>query len=360
MNTASSGRRDPDDRSDAEATELDELRGLAADRLGHLFANVVEVDAEPAQGPPLVARQRDRLQVRQDRRDLVVGAVGDQGADRLGPAGQHDRGNEHLGVVGAELFGARCHAGAPEVDESEGLVDDDQMLLVDRAVGDPGAVERVDELPQLAQRRPRLWAAEPAIGWCVRADHTVGFDEQRPGPAQDEQGVVGLGGAGDHHGVGGDPCLPGEQREQRLVLHLSQAAESDGRSGAAEPDRALDRREHRRVVGVTSVDLDDQLAAVGCGGGHRELAGRLAVGDADRRRRHARGRRARSARRRGSAARRSNRPPGATAAAAAAAISTPATTPVTLLNRWRSSPAIRRRAASAPPGGRVGPGAVMP
>ncbi len=135
-------------------------------------------------------------------------------------------------------------------------------------MGDAGDVQPVDGVP---------YAGHGGKGPAVRR-----VLHWRTDGAQHEQDVVGRGGAGGHDSLGEHALLAGEQAEEGLMLDLWQAAEGGRRPGLSVPDRAPDRHEQLRVLGVTPVDLDDQRFAVVVLAVDEEDAGRLAVGDTER------------------------------------------------------------------------------
>ena len=87
----------------------------------------------------------------------------------------HDRGrDERLHFVAAQLRVGRCDARPAEVDEAEpAVVIDDQMGFVDLAVGDPVAVEVLDEFPQFADPRQRVGHRRTARPRRLRRDRPV-------------------------------------------------------------------------------------------------------------------------------------------------------------------------------------------
>ncbi len=108
----------------------------------------------------------------------------------------------------------------------------------------------------------------------------------RPVRCEHEQGVIAGGRARRDDGVGQHPRLTCEQRQERLVLDLLEAAETHGRSRLAVPDRPPQRREQRGVVGVAPVDLDDERLTRLALGVHEELSSGLTVGGSERADRH--------------------------------------------------------------------------
>ncbi len=229
----------------------------------------VEVDVEDFHHPPLVGGQRCRLQVGEQPLDLLDGPLLDQALEGEPPSDESDRGDEHLCVVAAQLGGRRRHGRRAEVDEAEVTVVDDEMLLVELAVHEPVVVQRGEELPELAEPRARLGAGEDRVrgrvdlAGTVDLTEPVGLDQQRATATQHQQGVIGGGGPGGHHGVRRDAGLRCQERHECLVLDLTEAAEADGRAGLAQPDRPPHRRHQRGVVGIAPVQLHDQFAPVG-------------------------------------------------------------------------------------------------
>ena len=91
-----------------------------------------------------------------------------------------------------------------------------------------------------------------------------------------------VGRARHHHLLGVDPLLAGQQRQERLVLGLLQAARRRRRSRLAVPEGSPQGRDELRVVGVAAVHLHRQRVAVLVDGVDEEHALRLSRRDAER------------------------------------------------------------------------------
>ena len=145
------------------------------------------------------------------------------------PSGQDQRRDERLHLVAAQLGVGRRHARPAEVDEAEpAVVIDEQVGLVDLAVGDRVVVEALDEVPEFAHPLQGMGTAEPLDRSAV-SDVTSRFGrgDQRAGPPEHEQGVVARRRSGDHHLIGRHAGLTGEQRQECFVFHLPQPPETD-------------------------------------------------------------------------------------------------------------------------------------
>ncbi len=112
-------QRDADDRTDAEPAELHQSWRLEVDRRSHLRTDVVEVEVEGVDHPSLIGRERDRLEIRQERSDALVRTVRNERGDGEIPSGQDHRRDERLRLVAAQLGVGRRHARPAEVDETE-------------------------------------------------------------------------------------------------------------------------------------------------------------------------------------------------------------------------------------------------
>ena len=152
------------------------------------------------------------------------------------------------------------------------------MVGVEGAVDDSVVVQCGEERPELLEPWTCVGAGEDSRRRVGSGVEPAGLDEQRAVAAQHQHCVVGGGGSRGHDCIGGDAGLRGEQCHQCLVFDLTEAAEPDGRAGAAQPDRAPHRRHQCGVVGIAPVQLDDQLTSVSPSSGHREETGVLSVG----------------------------------------------------------------------------------
>ena len=256
----------------------DQRGSLDAGSASHVGTEIVEVDVEDLQHPPLIGGERGRLQVGEQPFDLLDRPMLDQARQGQLLSDEPDRGDEQLRIVTAQLGGCRRHGRSAEVDEAQTTVVDDEMLLVELAVDEPVVVQGGQESPELAEPWQRLGVSEDRFGCDVDLTEAVVLHERRARAAQHEQCVVAGGGSRSHHGVGGDAGLRSKQRHQRLVFDLTEATETNGRSGLAQPDRPPHRRHQRGVVGVAPVQLHDQFAPVGPPSGDGEEAGVLPVG----------------------------------------------------------------------------------
>ncbi len=144
-------QRHPDDRPEREPAHLDQRGRLDARSLGDLGPQLVEVDVECLHHPSLVSGERGRLEVREQPFDLVEGSLLDESFDGEVPPEQPDRRGEELRVVAAQLRRCRRDGGAAEVDDTEPTVVEDEMVLVELAVGDPVVVECREQFPEFTR-----------------------------------------------------------------------------------------------------------------------------------------------------------------------------------------------------------------
>jgi hypothetical protein len=157
-------------------------RSLDADRSGHLGAQVVEVDVEHPQHPPLVGGERCRLEIRQQVGDLLHGALFEETREReLGPE-QPDRGHEELHLVASHLGGSRRHRSGAELHETQTSVVDDQVLLVELAVHESAVVQGVEQLPQPMELSMGLDVIDDRVGRLLDVAEAVGWNHCRPSP----------------------------------------------------------------------------------------------------------------------------------------------------------------------------------
>ena len=191
------------------------------------LAQLVEVEVVGAHTATLCRRQRRRLQVGQDRPQAVVADRLARRGDGLLRADEQRRRGERLHLVAAPLGLRRRHRRPAEVLQAEPSVVDDDVLVVDLAVGHPRAAETIDQRPQVVDEPGRLDRV-PALG------------EGHAAAAQHEHGVVLDGRAGGDDDVRGDALLVGEQREEGLVLDLLEAPEAQRGIRLAVPDGAPD------------------------------------------------------------------------------------------------------------------------
>ena len=143
------------------------------------------------------------------RRSASPSATDRVGRDRHGRARsqRQRRCDERLCTVGVHQCGTGCRGGPAEVDEADRIAFDHEMSVVDLAVADAGAVQRVQCVPHL----PRHGRGE-ALGDGIEG----GTDR-----SQHEQDVVTGGGSRRDHRLGEQSGLACEQGEERLVLDLA-------------------------------------------------------------------------------------------------------------------------------------------
>ena len=140
---------------------------------GEVSAQRDEIEVADLGSSPLRRGQDGGLHEGEHRGELLVAEAGAGGGDgRFQPGGRH-RGHKRLDLVGASLDRRRGRRAPPEVTEPQpAAVADDDVVLVDLAVPDAGAVQRGDERPQ-----------HVGAGGVRR-----GVGEGRPGRPEHEQG----------------------------------------------------------------------------------------------------------------------------------------------------------------------------
>ena len=260
---------DAHDRLQGDPPELLEVGRLGAHPFGRVLAQLIEVDLLLAHELPLTGGERGRLEVREGGGQALGPEPVDGGGQRPVRAHQGHGRDERLHLVGASLGLGRGHGRAPEPHHPELVAIDEEVAVVELPVGHAAPTHRDDELPDARKERG------------VVVDRRT-ITEQDTGAAEHQQGVVVFGRAGGHHGVGGDPGLPGEQREEGLVLHLLEPAQPQWRARLAEPDGAPEGRQQRRVVRIAAVHLHHERAVVGIDRLDREQAGHLLIADGER------------------------------------------------------------------------------
>ena len=160
-----------------------------------------------------------------------------------------------------------------EVDEADLVAADEQVPRIELPVDDAAVVEASNEPPDPPHER-----------FVDNVDVHVG--EHSAGAHEHEQGIVVGRRARCHDGVGANPGLCGQERQERLVLDLLVTPDAERRSGVPVPDGPPQRRQHGGVVGVAPVDLDDELLAVLAGGVDEEVPLLLSVGGTEPARAH--------------------------------------------------------------------------
>ena len=171
-----------------------------------------------------------------------------------------------LSAVDEEMLGSRRDRGAVEVDEPHVGAEHRERVRLDPVMRDAGASERVDRPPRPGEERVVDRLASPARD--DRAGRVVG----------DEDRVTGRRLRRDEDLARRHPGPPGEERDQRLVLHRLDPAAAQTRAVVRVEGRPPGRLEELRVVGVATVDLDEERLAAGIRPSRDEDAGRLPVG----------------------------------------------------------------------------------
>ena len=217
------------DRLAGDASELLELRRLGAGHGGGARHQLVEVPVPIAHGAPGVTVQHRRLQVRQYAGERLVphrgGPCGDRSVGTDDERGRHQDLREirhHRPVGGGD-------AGATEVaDRRRPVCPYDDPVPVELSVRDP-------ELMELRRCSPD--PLHNAIVDVVRVEGT-----ERPSrDLVDQQRVALVRHPGSHDREDRHARSLGEQGDERLMLHLLQAAEPEARTLASPPHRRPDR-----------------------------------------------------------------------------------------------------------------------
>ena len=226
---------------------------------------MVEVEIAVPNALVLPGSERGPLDVRQHRGQFVRADRRERRLHRPLLTDHQRRRHQCLDLVRASLGDGRGDRCAAEIDDPDVASDDDEVPVVQLAVGDSGRVEGAEQLPQLGDDG-------------VVVERNVRLRNDRAAPPEDEQGVVLDRRAGGDDAVGGHARLSGKQCQKRLVLDLLEPSEPQRRSCFAVPDGAPQRRHQSGIVGVAPVHLDDEAFALAVRGIDHEEAGLLTIG----------------------------------------------------------------------------------